>query len=1162
KQQFENFTGSSSKSFDQIHDRLQKLVSQLEIHGVSLSQKDVNLKFLPSLPSEWKIHTLIWRNKANIEEHSLDDLFISAAASVSAVCAKLPVSSFPNVDSLSNAVIYSFFASQSTRPQLDNEDLKQIDVDDLEEMDLRWQMAMLTMRARRFLQKTGRNLGDNGPTSMGFDMSKVKCYNCHRKGYFARECRSLKDSRRNAATEPQRRTNKKHGLGYFSSKSDCKSWSPSSLSDRPTVPIIEDWVSDSEDESETKAPQIVPSFVQSSEQVKTPRHSVQSVEKSIPTATPKPTSLKSNRSGKRRNRKTCFVCKSVDHLIKDCDYHAKKMAQPTPRNYAHTGNNKQHASLTHKNPSKHMVPAAVLTQSKPVSITTVRPVSAVVPKFMVPRPRLAHPIALVVSAAQGMNGKWDKGVIDSGCSRHMTENKSYLSDFEELNGGYVAFEELKFNIFSVSQICNKKNSVLFTDTECLVLSSDFKLPDESKFEGKVDKGFLVGYSVNSKAFSVFNSRTRIVQETLHVNFLENKPNIAGVNTPRSDEDRLKLMELMFFLMKKGVYDEFGLNTARLLKFLLSDESVVKRSGDVTRLQALVDKKRIVIFEEVVREILQLNDAEGVICLPNDEIFAGLARMGTSWNEFSSAMASALICLSSGQRFNFLKYIFESLVRNVDSTSKLYMYPRTFLPICEGLGKDFQGLRHLFLRICLQLELLMQRKNQVLAQDDVVQEHVIEEIATEVVPPTPTSRSPSSPIIPSTPPHQSPFPPQPQAVEGSSHFVQQVKSSKLRRLKKVGTSQRVESSEDVENVFNQGRISVYMDQDTWVGLVVDQEKDAEVEGRQTDTQAEIYNIDLDHSSKVLSMQEDTEVQEAVEVVTTAKLITEVVTAAATQVAAASTPIPAAKPVAKPKVLKIAVALAVLTRRRKGVVIRDPKEELHTDTPVETPTMKDKGKGILIEDPKPMKKKDQIEMDAEYAKKLQEELEKKHEEAYKQIDWNAAFDHVAKRRKLSKEAQEANNLRGRLEIVQDEDDDVFVEAILLAQKFPVVDYQNFDREDLETLWRIVKDRFSIKKLTNFSDEYLLLTFKTMFGELDEHDAIWRNQKSVHGLALVKRWKLLTSCGVHVIILSTVQLFLLVERRKFRLNGALLLGRTFLGIFGPFSNDNFKGLKFLLQ
>nr|GFB99875.1 hypothetical protein [Tanacetum cinerariifolium] len=98
------------------------------------------------------------------------------------------------------------------------------------------------------------------------------------------------------------------------------------------------------------------------------------------------------------------------------------------------------------------------------------------------------------------------------------------------------------------------------------------------------------------------------------------------------------------------------------------------------------------------------------------------------------------------------------------------------------------------------------------------------------------------------------------------------------------------------------------------------------------------------------------------------------------------------------------------------------------------------GILIKDPKPMKKKDQIELDTEYAKKLQEEFEKEHEEAYKQIDWNAAFDHkVAKRRKLSEEAQEADDLRGRLEIVQDEDDDVFIEAIPLAQKVSVVDYQ---------------------------------------------------------------------------------------------------------------------------
>nr|GEX42864.1 hypothetical protein [Tanacetum cinerariifolium] len=493
-------------------------------------------------------------------------------------------------------------------------------------------------------------------------------------------------------------------------------------------------------------------------------------------------------------------------------------------------------------------------------------------------------------------------------------------------------------------------------------------------------------------------------------------------------------------------------------------AVVKRSGDVTRLQALLDKKRIVITEEVVHEILQLNDAKGVVCLPNEEIFAGLARMGyeklstkltfykaffltqwkffihtilhslsakrTLWNDFSSAMASALICLSSGQRFNFLKYIFESLVRNVNSSLKFYMYPRFIQLIIQTniadlskhttryispvltqkvfanmqrVGKGFSGVETpLFESMLAVRDVPEEAEAQVPAQGVDVQEHAAEEVATEVVPPTTTSPSPSSLVLDTC----SALAHRVKVLENdkvAQHLeivklkarvkklekINKVKSSKLRRLKKVGTSQRVESSDDVENVFNQGRIVVDMDQDEGIALVVDHEKDAEVEGRHADKQAEIYNIDLDHSSKVLSMQkDDTEVQEAVEVVTTAKLITEVVTAATTQVVAASTPIPAAKP----KIPKIAVAPAVSTRRRKRVVIRDPVEELHIDTPAETPTVKDKGKGILIEVPKPIKKKDQVEMDAEYAKKLQEELDKEHEEAYKNIDWNVALDHV--------------------------------------------------------------------------------------------------------------------------------------------------------------------------
>nr|GEX06909.1 reverse transcriptase domain-containing protein [Tanacetum cinerariifolium] len=293
----------------------------------------------------------------------------------------------------------------------------------------------------------------------------------------------------------------------------------------------------------------------------------------------------------------------------------------------------------------------------------------------------------------------------------------------------------------------------------------------------------------------------------------------------------------------------------------------------------------------------------------------------------------------------------------------------------------------------------------------------------------------------------------------------------------------------------------------------------------------FCLELDHSSKVLSMQEDdSEVQEVVEVVTTAKLITEVVTATASQVSAASATIPAIKPsipAAAPTVV------AAYTRRRKGVIIRDLEEELPLKTSAETPKVKDKGKGILVETPKPMKKKDQIELDAEYAKKLHGEINKDYEEFNKDIDWDAAMDHVnqksnnpqyikryqgmkkrpqtesearknmmiylkntagykmdffkgmtyahicpifqarfdenmrflfksseemeeedqeiiksinktpaqkaAKRRKLSEEDQEADDLRKRLKVVEDEDDDVFVEATPLASKVPVVDYR---------------------------------------------------------------------------------------------------------------------------
>ncbi|GJS20633.1 plastid delta12-fatty acid acetylenase [Tanacetum coccineum] len=108
------------------------------------------------------------------------------------------------IDNLFDAVICAFFASQPNCPQLDNEDMQQINPDNLEEIDLRWQIAMLRMREKRSLKNTGRKFSVNGTKTIGFDKSKVECYNCHKRGDFARECRAPRNQE-NRNTENTRR---------------------------------------------------------------------------------------------------------------------------------------------------------------------------------------------------------------------------------------------------------------------------------------------------------------------------------------------------------------------------------------------------------------------------------------------------------------------------------------------------------------------------------------------------------------------------------------------------------------------------------------------------------------------------------------------------------------------------------------------------------------------------------------------------------------------------------------------------------------------------------------------------------------------------------------------------------------------------------------------
>nr|GFD19575.1 hypothetical protein [Tanacetum cinerariifolium] len=167
-------------SMDDLYNNLK--IYESEVKGISSSTNTQNMVFVSSSS-----------NNSNNSIGVNTTQKVNTANGVNTASSQVNAASVLNIDNLSDAVICAFQASHLNSTHLVNEDLEQIHPDDLEEMDLKWQMAMLTMRARRFFKNTRSKLNLNGNDSVAFDKTKVKCYNCHKRGHFTRECRAQGD---------------------------------------------------------------------------------------------------------------------------------------------------------------------------------------------------------------------------------------------------------------------------------------------------------------------------------------------------------------------------------------------------------------------------------------------------------------------------------------------------------------------------------------------------------------------------------------------------------------------------------------------------------------------------------------------------------------------------------------------------------------------------------------------------------------------------------------------------------------------------------------------------------------------------------------------------------------------------------------------------------
>nr|GEX01336.1 uncharacterized mitochondrial protein AtMg00810-like [Tanacetum cinerariifolium] len=656
------------------YDRFQSLLSQLETHGAGVSTEDANQKFLRSLPPSWSQVSLIMRTKPGVDTLSFDDLYNNlrvfesnvkgstgssfrtknmayvSSNSTNEVNIAYDVSTssghnsqMKGSSSYMDELMYSFFANQSSGIKLDHEDLEQLDEFDLEEMDVKWQVAMISIRLKKFYKKTGRRLYFDTKEPVGFDKTKVECFNCHKTWHFARECKSKgnQDSRRRDARNirhiardnrkrPAKQDEYKAMVTIDGEDTEVTSCSKECVESYAKLKKIYDEQKEqigvdsieiqaytlalkkmsTKDKSGLSQPSDVEDSpvndrlaqVEGMHAVPPPMTGIYMPPKSNfgideSKFTYGPNSIKVEYESNSDDE--CVSKSVVEQETPSCaiiNTVKSKGNQESRRRDA--GNTGHKARDNGRIPAKQDEPKAMVTIDgegidwtghaedniedyalmafNSGSDTEVTSCSKVCEEFYAKLKKLyyeekeqlgvvsikiqAYTLSLKKVEAQlvcyqknqlayeekisspsndkdYMPPKFDFGIDESKFTYGPKQSKNGESDaktsylaFCNSNSSVETLESVPKPVESKPKAAEAVSTACYVLNKVLVTKPQNKTPYElltGKFKEKSDEGFLVGYFLNSKAFRVYNLETKRVEENLHINFLENKPNVTG-----------------------------------------------------------------------------------------------------------------------------------------------------------------------------------------------------------------------------------------------------------------------------------------------------------------------------------------------------------------------------------------------------------------------------------------------------------------------------------------------------------------------------------------------------------------------------------------------------------------------------------------------------------